>query len=278
MTLEPAMLLYYTTCVTLDLVNTNLYLQKACRDNSTAEPNLDTPCDDEKRGITFVASVNSNYKFALVTLMTLTVILATSWSDAAGRRRKPLIIVPIIGQILQICSSLFQAYFWYWPPLAAVISDVVFQAFCGGHILLLNCSFIYISDISTTENRTMKVGILSALQVICLPIGNGVSGVLIRHIGFFNTYLLCLVVTVIALICGIYFIKDNSVPVEQQQTCLQAFNPSRVVDSFKTIFKRSLGNKRRIVAVLLIIHVAVWFSYEGECMVTINPVFPITDT
>lgn len=266
-TIEPAFFIYYTTYVLLELVNTNLYLQKPCRHNATSEPDLSTKCDDEKAGITFVANINTYIKTPVVLVMLLYVIFGSYWSDESGRRRRPLIFLPIIGQILQCIYGLFQSYFWSWSALSAASVDLFIQCVFGGHLLLLIIAHVYVCDMSSLNDRTMRIGILTALKVICLPIGNGTSGYLLHAVGFFYSYFICLILTLVALVLAIVFVHDTSYPCEKKMTVLDAITPKAITESLKVLFKKSLGEKRKIVYVLLCIHVLVWFSSEGELII-----------
>ena len=87
-TVEPALFFYYLAHTLIEVIDTNVYLQKACRFNVTSEPNLDIPYDDEKLGVLFVSQLNSNYRFYEMTSMLILVILLMSWSDDAGKKRK----------------------------------------------------------------------------------------------------------------------------------------------------------------------------------------------
>lgn len=131
-------------------------------------------------------------------------------------------------------------------------------------MLCLNACITYTIDASSVEDRTMKMSILWALQVICTPIGNGISGFLLRGVGFFYSYVVCLVVAVLSLVSGLLLIKDVSFKVEKKPSYLSFFNLSDVIDSVKMVFRKSLGKKRAIVMTLLIIHITVWFNVEGN--------------
>src|SRR6266576_7175015 len=152
-TVEPAMVFYFFTHVIVEYDNINMYLQISCRNNAISEDDLNTPCDDEKRGILFVSNMDSSYKYFMSSAMIIYLMAASRWSDAAGKRRKPLIIIPIFGQIVQIVSLLFHSYFWYWSPTAAVLSNMIIQVSSGGFMLCLHTCSTYLSDITSVENR-----------------------------------------------------------------------------------------------------------------------------
>lgn len=263
-TVEPALIFFASSHILTDFLNTNLFLQKACRFDTTAEPDLNTFCDDEKRGITYVSWIHTNFLFAKMVFAVITSIIFTSWSDEAGKRRRPLIILPIIGQILETISGSLQSYFWYWPPIYGVVSNFILHLCFGGMTLFGTGCFVYICEVSSFESRTMRIGIISAIKIICTPISNGFAGFIIREIGFFYCYVLAFVFSVISLIYAFVFVKDISVPVKKKTTIWSALNLCKLSENFKIVFKKSLGSNRIIVALLLLVQIFVVFSSEGE--------------
>ncbi|XP_065210773.1 probable peptidoglycan muropeptide transporter SLC46 [Planococcus citri] len=263
-TVEPCLFFYFTTYLILSAVNTNLYLQKSCRFNQTSEPDLNTKCDDEKQGILFTSKMNSDYRFVVMTVCVIYTILLSSWSDEAGKRRLPLIYLPIIGIIMQSLSGYLNSYFWQWHPLLAAFSEMGCEMISGGIVLMFTSTDLYVCDVSNAENRTMRLGILLAVRAICEQLGSGGAGFILRAIGFFYSYLLCLVFSMISLILTWIFVKDVSVPVEKKRHFLHCFNLSRVVDSFRVVFKKSLGRRRIIVTLMMVCFLFVYFAMEGE--------------
>ncbi|XP_065210767.1 probable peptidoglycan muropeptide transporter SLC46 [Planococcus citri] len=263
-TVEPCFFFYFTAYLILDVVNTNLYLQKSCRFNITSEPDLNTECDDEKQGVLFASKVNSEYRFAMLIICVIYTILSTCWSDEAGRRRRPLIYLPIIGLALQSLSGCLHSYFWQWDPLAAALSELGCEIISGGVVLMITSTQIYMCDVSNMENRTMRLGILLAVRTLCEQLGGGGVGFILRGVGFFYSYLLCFVFSAISLVLALIFVRDVSVPVEKKHNFFQFFNLNRVVDSFRVVFKKSLGRRRIIVALLLAVYIIVFATTQGE--------------
>lgn len=261
--IEPTVFFYYLAYIMMDLINTNLYLQKACRFNAITEPDLDTRCDDEKAGVTFLSQINTNYRQIMMSAMLLYVVFGSAWSDTAGRRRRPLIFLPMFAQLLQTILGMLQSHFWAWSAISATISDMGVQAFMGNHLLFRVSTYTYLCDISSAEDRTMRLGIMNAIKSVATPMGNAYIAYLLHPLGFFYSYLICFVLTLTAILFGFIFIKDISYPVSTKVTLLGSIRWSTITDCFKVVFKKSLGKKRFIVYALLCLHVLVWFSAEG---------------
>lgn len=266
-TVEPSFLFYYSTFILLEFINTNLFIQKPCRHNITSEPDLETKCDDEKAGITFVSNLNAYVRIFVILFMLIYAVIGSYWSDESGRNRRPLLYLPIVGQILQSINGMVQSYYWQLPAISAASVDFLLQCVSGGNAVMVIISHVYICDVSSKQDRTMRMGILFALRTISISIGSGSSGYLLHAVGFFYSYMICLLMTVVSLVFGVLLIKDTSIQCENKITLWQACGCKAFKNGFNVLFKKNLGERRKIIYVLLCIHVLVWFSFEGKLSV-----------
>ena len=264
-TVEPSLFIFYTVDEWLNFLNTNLYLQKSCRLNQTTEPDLSTPCDDEKRGILFVSQIGSNY-LSVVTLVCMVItIFATSWSDEAGRKRRPFIFIPILGQMLCAFSGCVHSNFWQWTPTTAVQWWALITSASGGLCLMVYATQVYVCDISDTASRTLRLGVLGAIRLITAMVGSGSSGYVLRSFGLFYSYVFCAAVSVCGLILGLSLIKDRSIKGEKKIHFGHIFNLNlMVIKNFKVVFKKDLGRKRIVILLLLVANEAVVFTVFGK--------------
>lgn len=259
--IEPAYVFYILAFWLKLFATTNLYLQKACRNVTKSEPDLNTPCDEEA-GINFLNYVNSNFRFENAFITVLFLIIFCTWSDKAGKKRKIFIIIPIINTLFENILYFFQSYFWHWPVMTTVFTEFFIECF-GSFYSFVIFSTMYICDVSKNENRTMRITILLALKTGCVLVSKAVSGFLIHRLGFSYTYLISLILSLLALICGIVFIKDISVPIKENITICSAFSIKEIIESFKFVFKKSTGNRRLILYFLIIINVLSWCAFTG---------------
>ncbi|XP_065210809.1 probable peptidoglycan muropeptide transporter SLC46 [Planococcus citri] len=267
-TVEPSLLIFLVVYDWIKGIDTNLFLQKACRTNSTSEPDLNTRCDDEKAGILFITEIGLGYQPIVVFISLLAAIFAAYWSDEAGRRRRPLIYIPIVGLTFHALSGCLHSYFWQWQPMTAVISFVVLESlYAGVSVMILGCQ-VYVCDVSDKESRTMRLGIVGAIKLTGLLLGKGGSGFILRSLGFFYAYLLCFILAVCGLVFGLILINDTSVPVDKKVPLYHFFNLKRVLfGSFKVVFSRNLGRNRIVVSLLLVTNIAVILTLFGELSV-----------
>lgn len=121
-----------------------------------------------------------------------------SWSDR-HHRRKPCMIVPIIGECMKIIGLLLCYYFVKWPmeyvgiveSLCLAITGIHhkvalidFKSFCiiiGGWSLMIMAVYSYISEVSSVEQRTLRVGILNLCIALSVPLGMAFSGILLEY-------------------------------------------------------------------------------------------------
>lgn len=267
---EPVLFFIILSHNVTEFLNTNLYLQKACRINATIEPSLDTPCDNEKRGVLFVSSVYSTFQFASLTLTMLFTLFATMYSDIAGRKRKRFLMLPIFGMLLQNVSACLQAYFWQWPPLIGVILDVILLNMAGGFMCAISFAKIYICDISDRENRVFRMTILTAVRTISYPLSKGMAGYLMHVLGFFYSYIVCAILLLVALILALLLVKDLSQPADYGIGDI--FSLKQIIESFKIILWTAKSVRHRIaVFLLLFIGAMVYLSFSGSLIIFLVP-------
>lgn len=263
MTIEPAYALYWFADYQSTFYHENIILQKACRINATHEPDLNTPCDDEKQGIAFVAFVNSWFHLIASIILTFLCAFFIKWSDHAGKQTKFILILPTIGLNLMIISCCLHSYFWTWHPIYSVLCYEICQLLTGGPILYYFAALLYISDISTQQNRTARLGVLATMQYMCLPVGNVFSGIVLKRFGFLRSCLLSFLFSSISLFLGVALIKDVSIKVQNKPPFWKSVNPFSIKSAIGIMFKERKHNKRFILNLLLITKLMVLFSRAG---------------
>lgn len=250
-TIEPSVALFQITTVMSNHLFVNLYLQRACRFNATHEPDLKTPCDDEKAGQLFLTHVNSWRYTVSMTLMIIFTVFVSSWSDKAGRRRRPLILIPLIGLVSVTIAGCVFSYFWTLSTKFIPWTEIILHGITGGRLTVVFSSQLYICDITNEKNRTTRLGVIHGINIIAIPIGSGIVGYMMRYLGFTYSYLICIGLATIAVVLAWLLMEDVSEPVENNMPFSHYLNPTRVVESFRIIFKERAYSKRKIIVLLL---------------------------
>ncbi|KAK7582553.1 hypothetical protein V9T40_013998 [Parthenolecanium corni] len=261
---EPAYALFLLSHKLSELVRTNLYLQKKCRRQMNFEPDLETPCDDERGGIDFVASVNSKSLFvANLTATALVVVLAAKCDKSKGSR-KFSILLPVVLRTIQLVSMCLQSYFWKWSVWFAALNE----GSCNFGIVFGVGSMVYVCSISTNEERIFRMTLLHVLDISATIISSGSSGFLLRKFGFLNTYILCTIFSSVSMIHLALFLKDTVTESQQEKrgwakSLIEFFNPRSLIEAFELFFKKRKRNDRIVICILSLISILAWSTYLG---------------
>lgn len=109
----------------------------------------------------------------------VTVLLWGLWSDRHCRR-KPLIYLPLFGELLKNVFLVLCVVFRGWNAEVTYALENVFSLVFGTWNLVLLGVFSLVMDTTTPETRTMKVAMSSVFVTIGDPLGSALSGVILR--------------------------------------------------------------------------------------------------
>ncbi|XP_075230535.1 putative peptidoglycan muropeptide transporter SLC46 [Lycorma delicatula] len=264
-TVEPMILVYFLTVAMSQTAGLNLLLQKACHPNMQPT-GVDIECWDEAAAQSIVTKINT-WKPILQNLVpVLFVIFAGAWSDSHGRRRVPLMLLPIIGQLITDAAIILNIYFWEWPPEVTAVFECIFYGITGGKACLIIGIVSYISDITTRSERTARLGVVTAIFFIGTPIGVGLSGYLRSLIGFYGVFTTSMILDIIALQLGILLVKNPpNMDLTSKKPALEGlFNPREVIRAAKTIFKKRDNYDRFILCSMIIVSTLTTCPANGE--------------
>lgn len=270
--MEPILFCYSWPSVMASIAMQNLNLEKACRVNLKYDEAI---CDamsirnqsgyderDEQETQKIVASING-YKSIMQSVLPILILLFLgSWSDRHARR-KPCMILPVVGEIGTTVGSLISLYFFYELPVEFnCFAEAIPQGLGGGWYTMCVGVFTYVSQISSEENRTLRIGAVSVLATISLGLGSTMSGILFNKLGFYGVFLLSIAMYVIALIY-IHFriedleeVKDLSTP--KRGFLRDFFDVSHIKETIRVAFKKGPRNrKKRICAIMLLLMVTI---------------------
>lgn len=224
-TVEPTMFLFIFAVVTGVLTSQNLNLEKACRVNL----NFTTEICDALKAQTLgeqniyerdvqrlVAAAMAWRTYITATIPCLLALFIGSWSDKTGHR-KIFMFTPIIGQILVNINGVINTYFFYELSLEVIVfSEAVLDGLSGSWCVIFLSIFAYISAITTNENRTFRMGLISFSLTVGFPIGMGLSGTLLKSFGYYGCYGLVTCLHFINLVYICFILKDPERTPEQK--------------------------------------------------------------
>lgn len=216
-TVEPILACFVMPSVLSALATQNLYLDKACRVNLGFEQHI---CDaltkrdtanytfEEEAVQTLVASV-AGWKTVLQSFLPCGILIFVgAYSDRIGQR-KFCMLLPIVGEFLTSIGLIVNTYFFHQLPVeVAAVTEAIFPALTGGWFTMFIGVFSYIADVTTEEQRTLRIGIVNLFYSLGVPLGAALSGILVRKIGLYGVFSLSATIYVLSFFYGYYRIKE----------------------------------------------------------------------
>ncbi|XP_026729687.1 proton-coupled folate transporter-like [Trichoplusia ni] len=281
-TVEPIMACYVMPSVLASLAIQNLNLEKACRVNLNYSGEV---CDalnlretenytlEEEEVQRLTAGVQMWKNIVQTAIPVLLILFVGAWSDKTGKR-KACILLPIVGEFVACLGFIVNTYFFYELPVeVAALTESIFPAITGGWFTNFIGVFSYIGDITTTENRTYRVGLVNIFMSLGYPIGSALSGVLLSWVGYYGVFTISASLYMFSLVYGYYYLEEPrqraEKKIENQKYkkkgfLREFFDIDLVLDTFRVAFRQGPGNRRLRVCLLLIVVCVVFGPMHGE--------------
>jgi len=165
-TVEPLLGFYMVATILSSFATQNLNLDKACWVNLALndsvcglnERNIVVVVDRDREAATAEALTQQLVANMLVwktilqwTISSVLVVFAGSWSDR-NRKRKPCMLVPIVGEFLATIGRLLCYNYYYQLPMeVTAIAETIPASLTGGAVTLTLSVFSYIGDVTTVS-------------------------------------------------------------------------------------------------------------------------------
>lgn len=138
----------------------------------------------------------------------LMILFAGGWSDKKGKR-KPCMLLPLIGETASLFVLLISAIFMKQLPLQFnMILSKLLPAMAGGQNLMLMGVYSYLTEMTEEKDRTFRFGIFAVfvplIPVVSLPF----SGILFQSLGYVKLLLLCIPINVLGCLYIIFILKE----------------------------------------------------------------------
>ncbi|KAL3279996.1 hypothetical protein HHI36_017504 [Cryptolaemus montrouzieri] len=280
---EPLIFCYLLPSVMNYLVCQNLYLEKACRVNlGYSSSTCDAMSNRNVSGYTEEQEMQVQKLVSkMVAIKTLVpgifpvclIIFLGAWSDRHGRR-KPLILAPIVGEMIGCFLLILSVIFFYEIPLlVTVLADSLPHALAGGYPCLFLGIYSYISSVSTEKNRTARIGAVSTIQNATMIMGMSASGFVMKAFGFTTMYSISATMMLTAFVYGWVVLKDKRiVSIENNKTKLAGkassikrfFDFKNIMGVFQVCFKNGAGNRKHKMIGVMLLSVIILGPFSGE--------------
>ena len=133
-------------------------------------------------------------------------LILGSCSDQFGR--KSVLLFPFIGSASRQLVTIIVVGFNL--NVAYLFIGNVMDGICGGTGVIVMSCFAYLSDITTHQQRTIRVVILECSGSIGLILGSLVTGYLIRYFGFLWPNVVIVILTAVTVLYIIFVIENNT--------------------------------------------------------------------
>ena len=261
-TVEPVELFYVLMFTTSNVVRDNLILDKICL------LDLKYP-SDACYNLTHGGAIDNEIKVAVQNkaadlevidgiLVALPAVLFSlfvgAWSDANGR--KLVLILPFIGNILSFVIYIANYYWFDHLPAAQLLWGSV-AGLTGGYVCLNIGLYGYVSDVTNTEDRTMRLSILNGIFSAGYVLGTTLGGKLYKA---FNNYYLNFGISIGFGLLGILYTMirvPESIQAHDNNGRGRFFDIQNVKESLNVAFKPR-PNHGRLHVILLIINFAIF--------------------
>lgn len=278
-TVEPVAFCYMFPAHILFMATQNFNLEKACRVNLKYNSSI---CDailtrnktgynvtDEQSVQALVASVNSYSTGLQGFLVCFSLLIIGSWSDK-NNKRKPLLILPLIGDIVTAILLLVSLVFYNELPVEYnAFAEAIPQGLAGGWYSLMTAAFAYISEDPNINRRAIRIGAINVAMLLAIYSGFALGGYLFNIIELYQVYLVVIGIHLLGIVYTYLKVKEVERDEEQlekssRNIILDAFNLNHVKRTFKFLFIGGSTTRRTKIWLILIAMWGVYGLWQGN--------------
>ncbi|CAH2042401.1 unnamed protein product, partial [Iphiclides podalirius] len=272
-TVEPCLFTFMLCTALSSLAVQNMHLEKSCRVNFQYSDDICDRIRDRnttglEKEVNDVQSLVANvvaWKFPLQTAIpALMVLFIGAWSDKT-KKRKIFILFPFTGEIVANIGLLFATYYFKELSLTATaLIEALPAAFTGSYIIIFMGMYSFMSDRTTVENRTFRLGMVTICVSLGTPTGTALSGILLRMLGYYGMFSLLLLLHTFSFVYGLFRLEDVLPPEEKCEAIGESIGSNRFNRKIKEVFKlvaetvmvalrpRAFGLRMQIISVILL--------------------------
>ncbi|XP_042230729.1 solute carrier family 46 member 3-like [Homarus americanus] len=273
-TVEPVMLLDGACKEAMLLFIENVQMNKICSVNLGLSPEVCANLSAHPEQSVLVQREFSLFAFYNSIIMSVLplifVLFMGAWSDKYGR--KIPLLMTLVGHVLYAGGYLLVNWQTSWPVEVLYLVTLL-EALGGANAGLLSSTISYISDICHENQRTSRISTANSVWFLGGPLGTLIGALIIKYSGYDLALGLVLLAYIAAVAYVFVFIKESHGPfakkalqaqgsfkdeptLEKKDTKVTTmftdfFNWRRVVESFKTAFRKREGNARCLLMVVI---------------------------
>ncbi|XP_044758271.1 solute carrier family 46 member 3 isoform X2 [Coccinella septempunctata] len=286
-TVEPTLYLYMMAFMITSVLENAFFIDKACRVNHHFNS---TVCDDianevysdlNKEVQVTVSNFNLINDIAGHTGQIILALFMGAWSDKRGRKM-PLLL-GLIGKFYYSSMVVVNSMQPTWPVEYVVYTATLPMAFTGADVAIFAAAFSYLVDVSSSENRTLRVTLLEVIYLSTMPTGIALGSYLYRRV-FNKSYTMMFSLNAFLMFLSIVYTflrlrwrtTDEQSPLPKLRYVLCDFlDYNHVVFTFRTIFQNRLAKRRRYLMLLILMMGLYTFQRDEKntCYLYLQNVF-----
>ncbi|XP_002135392.1 proton-coupled folate transporter isoform X2 [Drosophila pseudoobscura] len=263
---EPTMFLYMFAFMITSVVEQSFFLYKACRVNNNFSEAICTNIHKAENEAYKKQSLETTAWFLQwenISAHIFPIVMALflgSFSDRRGRKL-PL-LMGLVGKFIYSTMIVVNAKMPHWPVQNIIYTATLPSALTGADVAIFASCFAYISDISTLEQRTIRVTILDVVYLSAMPTGVALGSHLFYntfHQSYADMFLVNASLLALAILYTLFALKWQTTPRQRSLRELGCcgiwgdfFDKQHVKDSFSVLSKTRQGHRRSFLIILLV--------------------------
>ncbi|XP_017791120.1 PREDICTED: proton-coupled folate transporter isoform X2 [Habropoda laboriosa] len=272
---EPTMWLYMMAYMITSVVEQAFFVHKACRvDHGYSEEDCANLNYNETMKAEVQVTVSDFHQWNNIAGHVVPIILALffgNWSDRRGRKL-PLLL-GLLGKFVYSFMVVINSIMDTWNLETLVYTASLPMGMLGGDVAIFGSCFAYISDISTVEQRTLRITILDVLYLTTMPTGVALGSYLYTSVVNYSYTIMFIInasLLALAILYSLIRLKWQTLP--QQQPLAGAnwltdfFDKKHVIATMKTMIKHRPNHKKLHLWLLLIIMMLYTFQRDEKPM------------
>ncbi|XP_063696605.1 proton-coupled folate transporter-like [Culicoides brevitarsis] len=261
---EPTMFLYMMAFMLTNVVEQVFFVYKACRvDHGYDEDicrNIEKFENIKKEVQKTVSLFHQWDSIAGHIIPIFLALFLGAWSDKRGRKL-PL-IMGLTGKLVYSLMIVINAYQPNWPLNYVIYTATIPSALLGADVAIFASCFAYIADITTVQNRTLRITILDAAYLLTMPTGVAIGKELYNNVfdKSFGAMFACNVsLMLLSIIYSLVFLKwqttESQRPISEigyLNIFADFFDKNHAIRSFKTVLKKRPEKRRMYILMILV--------------------------
>ena len=271
-TIEPIFVMYMFGAVLSEPTQQALIYQKICLRHVNDSDICDNLKNESYGDLETIVQSDASHWFLYAALcFEIPSILVSFFYGSLSDHfsRKLTLIVPIIGQLIAISNWIANSMYPEAPLGYLLIGPLVSGCFGGWVTLLVGC-MSYLSDVTTTENRTARIAVAECFIALPIALSFFVSGIYLENTNYPTVLSTTLVLYVASILYSLVWIREppnrNVKPATCQNICSEVLGPSAVKAALKSVFRKREMNRRNQLIVLFASLFVGMISTEREYM------------